>query len=142
MFSSVFFYPWHAIRRICSRSTTKTKQVKIPIFACFVYPSIGVEDQQLTGIFYLFEGLSKNPQSAALLGVGHLAVAWNEEQIFRGYGFDTLRQAVGGWGAVAILAPLFALEHVVPTKALQFLSFTITGGVLTVMRVESGSIWP
>ena len=33
------------------------------------------------------------PGSAALLGVGHLAVAWNEEMVFRGYGFETVRDS-------------------------------------------------
>jgi membrane protease YdiL (CAAX protease family) len=83
----------------------------------------------------------KTLRSAALLGVGHLAVAWNEEQVFRGYGFDSLRQALGGWGAVAILAPLFAISHGLSSSILQFVSFVIAGGILTLMRVESKSIW-
>jgi hypothetical protein len=42
-------------------------------------------------------------RSAALLGVGHLAVAWNEEMVFRGYGFETVRAALGQGKAVAVL---------------------------------------
>ena len=30
-------------------------------------------------------------RSATVLGLGHLAVAWNEEMVFRGYGFETVR---------------------------------------------------
>jgi membrane protease YdiL (CAAX protease family) len=80
-------------------------------------------------------------QSAAILGVGHLAVAWNEEQVFRGYGFDTLRQAIGGWGAAAILIPLFAIGHGLTLDLIKLQGFMITGAVLTLMRVQSGSIW-
>jgi membrane protease YdiL (CAAX protease family) len=80
-------------------------------------------------------------QSAAILGMGHLAVAWNEEQVFRGYGFDTLRQAIGGWGAAAILIPLFAIGHSFTLDLIKLQGFLITGAVLTLMRVQSGSIW-
>lgn len=85
--------------------------------------------------------LSNALQSAAILGVGHLAVAWNEEQVFRGYGFDTLRQAIGGWGAAAILIPLFAIGHSFTLDLIKLQGFLITGAVLTLMRVQSGSIW-
>jgi uncharacterized protein len=85
--------------------------------------------------------LSNVLQSAVILGVGHLAVAWNEEQVFRGYGFDTLRQAIGGWGAAGILVPLFAIGHSFTLDLIKLQGFLITGAVLTLMRVQSGSIW-
>ena len=50
-------------------------------------------------------------RSATLLAVGHLAVAWNEEMVFRGYGFETVREALGQGKAVALLIPGFALYH-------------------------------
>ncbi len=34
-------------------------------------------------------------RSVAYQGVGHLAVSWNEEMVFRGYGFETVRAALG-----------------------------------------------
>src|SRR5262245_75773 len=57
-------------------------------------------------------------RSVALLGVGHLAVAWNEEMVFRGYGFETLRAAIGQGAAVAVLIPAFALYHGVEREQL------------------------
>jgi uncharacterized protein len=61
--------------------------------------------------------------------------------VSQGYGFDTLREAVGGWGATAILTPLFTLGHGLSLNALQILNFVVVGGVFTLMRVETGSIW-
>jgi hypothetical protein len=51
------------------------------------------------------------PGSAAFLGVRHLAVTWNEETVFCGYGFETVREALGQGKAVALLIPGFALYH-------------------------------
>jgi uncharacterized protein len=85
--------------------------------------------------------LSNVLKSAALLGVGHLAVAWNEEQVFRGYGFDSLSQAIGGRGAAAILIPLFAFGHGLTLDLLNLQGFMILGSVLTLIRVQNGSIW-
>ena len=50
-------------------------------------------------------------RSVARLTVGHLAVAWNGEMVFRGYGFETVREALGLETAVAVLIPGFALCH-------------------------------
>jgi hypothetical protein len=50
-------------------------------------------------------------RSVARQGVGYLAVAWNEEMVFRGYGFETVREALGQGKAVAVLIPGFALYH-------------------------------
>jgi hypothetical protein len=60
---------------------------------------------------YFWLSVNEMLRSAALLGVGHLAVAWNEEQIFRGYGFETVCAALGQGKALAVLIPGFALYH-------------------------------
>ncbi len=57
-------------------------------------------------------------RSAALLGVGHLAVAWNEEMVFRGYGFETVREALGQGKAVAVLIPGFGPVHMTGSSSL------------------------
>jgi hypothetical protein len=57
-------------------------------------------------------------RSAALLSGGHLAVAWNEAMVFRGYGFETMRERLGKakrwrcYSQVDLTAEVFA-----PTKA-------------------------
>ncbi len=72
--------------------------------------------------------------------IGHLAVALNEEQIFRGYGFDTWRQAVGPFGAAALLISLFTFAH--QPKTLAGLSgYATLGMVCTGLRLISGSVW-
>lgn len=51
---------------------------------------------------------------AAAVGWASANVAlavYNEEQIFRGYGLDTLREALGSPGAVALSSALFARYH-------------------------------
>jgi len=40
-----------------------------------------------------------------------LAVAWNEEMVFRGYAFEMVREALGQGKALAVLIPGFALYH-------------------------------
>lgn len=75
--------------------------------------------------------------SIALLGVGQLAVAWNEEMVFRGYGFETQRAAIGQ-GAVGVLIPFFALYH--GLDRLQVLG-TATGGVVLLLRLRSDALW-
>jgi membrane protease YdiL (CAAX protease family) len=78
-------------------------------------------------------------RSLALLGVGHLAVAWNEEMLFRGYGFETLRAALGQRRAVAVLIPFFALYHGVEPQL--FLGMAAGGTVLIVLRLHSDALW-
>ena len=50
-------------------------------------------------------------RSIAIQSLGHLAVAWNEETVFRGHGFAVTSEALGRPGAIAVLVPLFALAH-------------------------------
>jgi membrane protease YdiL (CAAX protease family) len=72
--------------------------------------------------------------------LGHLAVAFNEEQIFRGYGFDTWRQAVGPVGAATMLTALFALSHR-PTTLAGWSGYATLGMVCTGLRLIDGSVW-
>ncbi|MEM8533463.1 MAG: CPBP family intramembrane glutamic endopeptidase [Chloroflexota bacterium] len=78
-------------------------------------------------------------ESVAINGLGHLAVAWNEELVFRGYGFDTLRQAWGTTSAAAFMIVLFALAH--KWTWLSFVGQSALGLALTAIRLRSGTIW-
>jgi membrane protease YdiL (CAAX protease family) len=74
-----------------------------------------------------------------LIQLAHLNVAWNEETIFRGYGLETLTQAMGRLGAVCVLTPLFALAHGPGWQV--FLGQSAFGVAMTMLRLSSGSIW-
>jgi membrane protease YdiL (CAAX protease family) len=78
-------------------------------------------------------------RSVALLGVGHLAVSWNEEMVFRGYGFETVREAVGQGKAVAVLIPGFALYHSLNPQ--QFLGMLAGGTTRMLLRLHSDALW-
>jgi len=78
-------------------------------------------------------------RSAALLSVGHLAVAWNEETVFRGYGFETVRAALGQGKAVAVLIPAFALYHGLDPQPL--LGMLAGGATLMLLRLHSDALW-
>jgi membrane protease YdiL (CAAX protease family) len=77
--------------------------------------------------------------SVALMTVEHLAVAWNEEQVFRGYGFDTLEASIGTAGASAVLVPLFASAHPFIPSVLVIQG--VAGALLLAQRLTTGSIW-
>lgn len=85
------------------------------------------------------ESASAVARSVALLGVGHLAVVWNEEMVFRGYGFDTLREAIGGTAAIIVSVLLFAVYHGLEYQRL--LGMVVGGMALTLMRLERGNLW-
>jgi membrane protease YdiL (CAAX protease family) len=78
-------------------------------------------------------------RSMALLGLGHLAVAWNEEMVFRGYGFEVLRAAIGQGAAVGVLIPFFALYH--GLEALRLLGTAAPGATLMLLRLQSDALW-
>lgn len=78
-------------------------------------------------------------RSVALLTVQELALIWNEEQVFRGYGFDTLRQAIGLPAASIILTTLFALYHGLDYR--RAVGTAIGGVALLMLRMGSGSLW-
>jgi membrane protease YdiL (CAAX protease family) len=73
------------------------------------------------------------------LTIGHAAVACNEETLFRGYGFDTLRAALGTDGAATLLIPLFAVYH--GTRPQVLAGMSIGGACFTLMRLTTGDIW-
>jgi membrane protease YdiL (CAAX protease family) len=77
--------------------------------------------------------------SVALMTVEHLTVAWNEEQVFRGHGFETLQASIGTAGATAVLVPLFASAH--PLRPLVFAGQSALGLLCTAQRLHTGSIW-
>jgi uncharacterized protein len=78
-------------------------------------------------------------QAIFLHAVGHLAVAWNEEMICRGYGFDTMRAAIGLWGAAGVVTVLYVVSHGLNSQTL--LGQTALGIVLLLLRLQSGSLW-
>lgn len=71
--------------------------------------------------------------------LAHLSVAANEEVIFRGYGLQTLTQAIGRPGAVAVLSALFALAH--GPGGLVFVGQGTFGLALTALHLWSRSLW-
>jgi uncharacterized protein len=77
--------------------------------------------------------------SSALLGVGHLAVAWNEEMVFRGYGFETVCEALGQGKALAVLIPGFALYHGLDPQ--QLLGMLAGGATLMLLRLHRDALW-
>jgi membrane protease YdiL (CAAX protease family) len=83
--------------------------------------------------------ISEVARSIALLGIGHLAVAWNEEMVFRGYGFTTLQTAFGTGKAIAIVIPLFALLHELNGQVL--IGQAALGTTLLMLRLQSNGIW-
>ena len=78
-------------------------------------------------------------RSVALLGAGHLAVAWNEEMVFRGYGFETVRQALGQGKALAVLIPGFALYHGLDPQ--QIVGMLAGGTTLMLLRLHTDALW-
>jgi membrane protease YdiL (CAAX protease family) len=78
-------------------------------------------------------------RSVARQGVGHFAVSWNEEMVFRGYGFETVREALGQGKAVAVLIPGFALYHGLDPQ--QVLGMLAGGTTLMLLRLHSDALW-
>jgi len=71
--------------------------------------------------------------------VNHLAIAWNEEMVFRGYGLDSLREAVGLPAAATILTMIFAAYHGLGLRAL--VTYVLAGTILTLLKLERGTLW-
>jgi membrane protease YdiL (CAAX protease family) len=78
-------------------------------------------------------------QSMLLQILIECTTAWNEEMIFRGYGLDTLQESLDTSGGIAVSALLFAFYHDI--SALRLLNMVLFALVMTIQRVESGSIW-
>jgi membrane protease YdiL (CAAX protease family) len=83
--------------------------------------------------------VSAMARSIALLGAGHLAVAWNEEMVFRGYGFEVLRAAVGQGAAVGVVIPFFALYH--GLDGFRILGTAAPGTTLMLLRLHRDALW-
>lgn len=86
---------------------------------------------------------SNSPRAVArslfLMGAGHLAIAWNEEMVFRGYGFETVQTAIGRKGAIGLLIPLFAIYHGIDFQ--KFIGMAAGGIILTLLRLHSDALW-
>jgi membrane protease YdiL (CAAX protease family) len=78
-------------------------------------------------------------RAVLLNGIGQLAIAWNEEMLFRGYGFETLRAAVGTGATTGLLIPLFAVYHGFRPRVLVGMS--IAGTLFTVLRLQTHGVW-
>lgn len=77
--------------------------------------------------------------SLLLITVMNTAIVWNEETVFRGYGLDALRAAVGLPAAIGLSATLFALTHAGPPISLA--EYGLFGLAATALRLASGSLW-
>ena len=77
--------------------------------------------------------------SAAMFAVCHVAVALNEELVFRGYGYNTLKLALPEPFPSAIVTALFALAH--PINPRTLIGEAALGLALLALRQRSGSIW-
>jgi hypothetical protein len=78
-------------------------------------------------------------RAVMLNGIGQLAIAWNEEMLFRGYGFETLRAVVGTGATAGLLIPLFAVYHGFRPRVLVGMS--IAGTLFTVLRLQTHGLW-
>jgi membrane protease YdiL (CAAX protease family) len=78
-------------------------------------------------------------RSMAIRAVGQIAVAWNEELVFRGYGHTTLARALPKPLAEGILVTLFALAH--PLKPRTLAGEAALGMALLALRNHEGGIW-
>ena len=69
----------------------------------------------------------------------HAMVVWNEELVFRGYGFDTMRQAIGLPATMIVMALLFAVYHGHDPKLIA--GMIMPGVMLTLLRLEHDDLW-
>src|SRR5581483_4112662 len=78
-------------------------------------------------------------RSMSLRAITHGAYAWNEELVFRGYGYELVRAALGPVAASVALTALFATYH---QWRLQVLfGEAALGLALLALRIKSGDIW-
>ena len=82
--------------------------------------------------------VSEVGRSVAFIALGHLAVAWNEETVFRGYGYTTLRRAMPAGVVGVLLTLLFGYYH---SDDLRIAAGELPLGVtLMLLRAASGGI--
>lgn len=77
--------------------------------------------------------------SAVLIAAQEGTLVFDEEMVFRGYGLDTLEQALGLPGALALSIPLFARYHGPGWK--RFLGLSVGGLLLALLRLTTGDLW-
>lgn len=77
--------------------------------------------------------------SAALIAAQEATLVFNEEIVFRGYGLDTLTEAFGQRGALAVSIALFARYHGPGWK--RFLGLSLAGLLLALLRLRTGNLW-
>lgn len=77
--------------------------------------------------------------SAALIAAQESMLVFDEEMVFRGYGFDALVEALGLPGALAVSSGLFARYHGPGWK--RFLGLSIAGLLLAFLRLRTGNLW-
>lgn len=78
-------------------------------------------------------------RSVTLITLTHTAIAWNEELVFRGYGYDVVRSAAGPVVAASVMTALFAVYHPWQTQAL--FGEAALGAALLALRLRSGDLW-
>ncbi|NCC33756.1 MAG: CPBP family intramembrane metalloprotease [Chloroflexia bacterium] len=66
-------------------------------------------------------------------------LVFNEEMVFRGYGFDTLHAALGLPGATLVSAALFGRYHGPGFR--RWLGLSVAGLFLTFVRRQTGTLW-
>jgi membrane protease YdiL (CAAX protease family) len=59
--------------------------------------------------------------------------------VFRGYGFETVREALGQPAALGVLIPAFALYHGLDPQ--QALGMAAGGTALMLLRLQSDALW-
>ena len=77
--------------------------------------------------------------SAALIAAQEGTLVFDEEMVFRGYGLDTLCEALGLPGALALSIALFARYHGPGGK--RFLGLSAAGLLLALLRLRTGNLW-
>ena len=77
--------------------------------------------------------------SAALSAAQTALIVFDEEVIFRDYGFDQLRAAIGLPAALVVSALLFARYHGPGWHRL--LSLSAAGLLLAILRLRTGNLW-
>lgn len=76
--------------------------------------------------------------TTAFIAASHLAVAYNEETVFRGYGYSTMRRALPPAAAGGIMTLLFGLAHKLDPQV--FLGEVALGLPLLLLRVQTDNI--
>lgn len=84
-------------------------------------------------------GLQPVLSAIALTSVNNAVTVWNEETVFHGYGFDSLKKGFGLYAAIVMSTALFAIYHGLGVRRL--LALSLLGLVFLLLRLETGSLW-